>query len=92
MRMRTATMIAAFGRGVVLAAPALPAAAQSISKLLGIKVSSSSASFAGQPSTCVTLSVHGKGGTEYSSEPSASLFSLRAGVTTATVPGGGSIP
>jgi hypothetical protein len=33
-----------------------------VSKLLGIKVSSSSASFAGQPSTCVTVSVHGKVG------------------------------
>ncbi len=33
-----------------------------VSKLLGIKVSSSSASFAGQPSTCVTVNVHGKVG------------------------------
>ena len=33
-----------------------------ISKLLGIEVSSSSASFAGQPSTCVTVSGHGKVG------------------------------
>ena len=33
-----------------------------MSKLLGIKVSSSSASFAGQASTCVTVTVHGKGG------------------------------
>jgi hypothetical protein len=33
-----------------------------VSKRLGIKVSSSSAIFAGQPSTCVTVSVHGKGG------------------------------
>ena len=33
-----------------------------VSKLLGIEVSSSSASFAGQPSTCVTVTVHGKGG------------------------------
>jgi hypothetical protein len=86
-----------------------------LSKLLGIKVSSSSASFAGQPSTCVTVSVHGKGGrycvtkqgvlsysgssssdylqlTKYSSKPSASLFSLPAGATSVTVPGGGSIP
>ena len=33
-----------------------------MSRLLGIKVSSSSASFAGQSSTCVTVNVHGKGG------------------------------
>jgi hypothetical protein len=33
-----------------------------VSKLLGITVSSSSASFAGQPSTCVAVTVHGKGG------------------------------
>ena len=33
-----------------------------VSKHLGIEVSSSSASFAGQPSTCVTVSGHGKGG------------------------------
>ena len=33
-----------------------------VSKRLGIEVSSSSASFAGQPSTCVTVSGHGKGG------------------------------
>ncbi len=33
-----------------------------VSKLLGIEVSSSSASFAGQPSTCVTVSGHGKVG------------------------------
>jgi hypothetical protein len=32
-----------------------------VTKRLGIEVSSSSASFAGQPSTCVTVSVHGKG-------------------------------
>ena len=30
--------------------------------------------------------------TKYSSSPPASLFSLPAGATTATVPGGGSIP
>ena len=86
-----------------------------VSKLLGIKVSSSSASYAGQPSTCVTVSVHGKGGkycvtkqgilsysgssssdyfqmTKYSSKPPASLFTLPAGATTVTVPGGNSIP
>jgi hypothetical protein len=33
-----------------------------VSRLLGIKVSSSSATFAGQPSTCVTVSVRGHGG------------------------------
>jgi len=33
-----------------------------VSRLLGIKVSSSSATFAGQPSTCVTVTVRGKGG------------------------------
>ena len=33
-----------------------------VSKPLGIEVSSSSASFAGQPSTCVTVSGHGKVG------------------------------
>jgi hypothetical protein len=33
-----------------------------VSRLLGIKVSSSSATFAGQPSTCVTVTVHGKSG------------------------------
>ena len=86
-----------------------------VSKLLGIEVSSSSASFAGQPSTCVTVSVHGKGGrycvtkqgilsyagssssdyfelTKYSSKPPAGLFTLPAGATTVTLPGGGSIP
>jgi hypothetical protein len=85
-----------------------------VSRLLGIKVSSSSASFAGQSSTCVTVSVRGKSGkycvtkqgllsysgssssyfelTKYSATPSASLFSLPAGATTATLPGGGSIP
>jgi hypothetical protein len=85
-----------------------------VSRFLGIKVSSSSASFAGQPSTCVTVSVRGKSGkycvtkqgllsysgssssyfqlTKYSATPSASLFSLPAGATTATLPGGASIP
>ena len=85
-----------------------------VSKLLGIKVSSSSATFAGQPSTCISVSVRGKGGkycvtkqgllsysgssssyfelTKYSSKPPAGLFSLPAGATTVTVPGGGSIP
>lgn len=33
-----------------------------MSRLLGIMVSSSSATYAGQPSTCVTVSVRGKGG------------------------------
>jgi len=81
-----------------------------VSRLLGIKVSSSSATFAGQPSTCVTVTVRGKGGkycvtkqgllsysgssssyfelTKYSSKPPASLFSLPAGATTQTLPGG----
>ena len=86
-----------------------------VSKLLGIRVSSSSASYAGQPSTCLTVSVHGKGGkycvtkqgllsysgssssdyfqmTKYSSKPPASLFTLPAGATTVTAPGGNSIP
>jgi hypothetical protein len=85
-----------------------------VSRFLGIKVTSSSASFAGQASTCVTVSVRGKSGkycvtkqgllsysgtpssyfqlTKYSSTPSASLFSLPAGATTATLPGGASIP
>ena len=82
------------------------------SRLLGIKVSSSSATFAGQPSTCIAVTVHGKGGrycvtkqgilsysgsssldyfqlTKFSSKPPASLFTLPAGATTGTVPGGG---
>ena len=85
-----------------------------VSRLLGIKVSSSSASFAGQPSTCVTVTVRGKGGkycvtkqgilsysgnsssyfklTKYSSKPPSSLFSLPAGATTQTLPGGTNIP
>jgi len=85
-----------------------------VSRLLGIKVSSSSATFAGQPSTCVTVTVRGKGGkycvtkqgilsysgsstsyfklTKYSSKPPASLFSLPAGATTQTLPGGSSVP
>lgn len=85
-----------------------------VSRLLGIKVSSSSATFAGQPSTCVTVTVRGKGGkycvtkqgllsysgssssyfelTKYSSKPPASLFSLPAGATTQTLPGGTSTP
>ena len=33
-----------------------------VSRLLGIRVSSSSATFAGQPSTCVTVTVRGKSG------------------------------
>ena len=85
-----------------------------VSRLLGIKVSSSSATIAGQPSTCVTVTVRGKGGkycvtkqgilsysgssssyfklTKYSSKPPASLFSLPAGATTQTLPGGASVP
>jgi hypothetical protein len=85
-----------------------------VSRFLGIKVTSSSATFAGQSSTCVTVSLHGKGGkycvtkqgllsysgssssnfqlTKYSATPPASLFSLPAGATTATLPGGASIP
>ena len=79
-------------------------------------MSSSTVTFAGQPSTCVTVTVRGRGGkycvtnqgilsysgssnsstyfelTKYSSNPPASLFSLPAGATTATLPGGGSIP
>ena len=79
-----------------------------VSRLLGIKVSSSSATFAGQPSTCITVSVRGRTAkycvtkqgvlaysgtssnsftlTQYSSKPSASLFSLPAGATTQSVP------
>ncbi len=85
-----------------------------VSRLLGIKVSSSSATFAGQPSTCVTVTVRGRGGrycvtkqgllsfsgssssyfklTKYSSNPPSNLFSLPAGATTQTLPGGASIP
>ena len=85
-----------------------------VSRVLGIKVSSSSATIAGQPSTCVTVTVRGKGGkycvtkqgilsysgssssyfklTKYSSKPPASLFSLPAGATTQTLPGGASVP
>ncbi len=86
-----------------------------VSRLLGIKVSSSSATFAGQSATCVTVTVKGKGGkycvtkqgilaysgtsstsnfqlTHYSGSPPSSLFSLPAGATTATLPGGVSIP
>ena len=79
-----------------------------VSRLLGIKVSSSSATFAGQPSTCITVAVRGHSAkycvtkqgvlaysgtssnsftlTQYSSKPSASLFSLPAGATTQSVP------
>jgi hypothetical protein len=79
-----------------------------VSRLLGIKVSSSSATFAGQPSTCITVTVRGRTAkycvtkqgilaysgtgsdyfklTQYSSNPSASLFSLPAGATTQSVP------
>jgi hypothetical protein len=83
-------------------------------RTLGIKVSSSSATFAGQPSTCVTVNVRGQTAkycvtkqgllaysgtpadhfqlTQYSSKPSASLFSVPAGASTQTLPGGGSHP
>ena len=56
-----------------------------VSRLLGIKVSSSSATFAGQPSTCVTVTVRGKGGKycvtkqgllSYSGSSSSSYFEL----------------
>lgn len=111
----------AFGPATTLSA--LAEAKQGlVSRFLGIKVSSSTVTFAGQPSTCVSVSVRGRGGkycvtkqgilsysgssnsanssnssnyfelTKYSSSPPASLFSLPAGATTATVPGGGSIP
>ena len=105
----------AFGPATTLSA--LAEAKQGlVSRLLGIKVSSSTVTFAGQPSTCVTVTVRGHGGkycvtnhgilsysgssnsssyfelTKYSSSPPASLFSLPAGATTATLPGGGSIP
>jgi hypothetical protein len=86
-----------------------------VSKALGISTTQTSASFAGQPSTCVTVTVRGKAGkycvtnkgllayagsssssyfqlTKYSSSPSSSLFSLPAGATTVTLPGGVSIP
>jgi hypothetical protein len=42
-------------------------------------------SYSGTPSSYFQL-------TKYSSTPSASLFSLPAGATTATLPGGASIP
>jgi hypothetical protein len=61
-------------------------ASQSIvARALGIKVSSSTATFAGQPSTCVTVSVRGKsakycvtkqGILSYSGSPSAGYFEL----------------
>ncbi len=56
-----------------------------VSRLLGIKVSSSSGTFAGQPSTCVTVRVRGKGGKycvtkqgllSYSGSSSSSYFEL----------------
>jgi trimeric autotransporter adhesin len=108
----------AFGPATTLSA--LAEAKQGlVSRLLGIKVLSTTATFAGQSSTCVTVTVRGRGGkycvtkqgilsysgsssssgsssyfelTKYSSSPPASLFSLPAGATTATVPGGGSVP
>ena len=106
----------AFGPATTLSA--LAEAKQGlVSRLLGIKVSSSTVTFAGQPSTCVTVTLRGRGGkycvtkqgilsyagtsnasssyfqlTKYSSNPPASLFSLPAGATTATLPGGGSTP
>jgi hypothetical protein len=86
-----------------------------ISKALGIKVSASSATIAGQASTCVSVTVKGKGGkycvnkqgilsysgssstnyfelVKYTKSPPRSLFSLPAGATTVTLPGGDSIP
>ncbi len=86
-----------------------------IARAYGIKVTTSSATFAGQPATCISATVRGKSGkycvtkqgilayvgsngssvfkmTKYSSKPSASLFTLPAGATTQTIPGGGSIP
>ncbi|MGA2473825.1 MAG: hypothetical protein ABSG39_10065 [Acidimicrobiales bacterium] len=56
-----------------------------VSRLLGIKVSSSSGTFAGQPSTCVTVTVRAKGGKycvtkqgllSYSGSSSSSYFEL----------------
>jgi hypothetical protein len=56
-----------------------------VSRLLGIKVSSSSGTFAGQPSTCVTVTVRSKGGKycvtkqgllSYSGSSSSSYFEL----------------
>ena len=86
-----------------------------VSRALGVKVSSSSQTFAGQPSTCITVTVRKKGGkycvtkegvlsyagtsstnyfemTSYSSKPPSTLFSLPAGATTVTLPGGVTIP
>ena len=101
-----------------LALNALGQARQTIiARALGIKVSYSTASFAGQPSTCASVNVRGRTAkycvtkqgilsysgsgsagyfelTKYSSTPSANLFALPAGATTATLPtlpGGSSI-
>jgi hypothetical protein len=85
-----------------------------VARALGINVTQSSASFGGQASTCVTVTVKGKGGkycvtkqgilsysggsgsyfqlTKFTTKPPASLFTLPAGATTATLPGGVSIP
>jgi len=84
------------------------------SRLLGIKVTSSTQNIAGQKSTCVNVSERGKSAkycvtgqgilsyagsagshfvmTKYSSKPPASLFTLPAGATTQTLPGGTSVP
>jgi hypothetical protein len=86
-----------------------------VSRLLGIKVTGSSAKFAGQSATCVTVKVRGQGGkycvtkqgilaysgtssgsyfqlTHFTTSPPSSLFSLPAGATTETLPGGVTIP
>jgi len=89
--------------------------AAAIARAYGIKVTTSTATFAGQPATCISATVRGKSGkycvtnqgilayvgsngssvfkmTKYSSKPPASLFSLPAGATTQTLPGGTSVP
>lgn len=85
-----------------------------VSHLLSIKVTASSARFAGQASTCISVSVRGHSAkycvtkqgllsysgsgsnyfelTKYSKSPPSSLFTLPAGATTLTLPGGGTIP
>ena len=82
-----------------------------IAKALGIKITQSSATIAGQPSTCVTVTRKGQSGkycvtkqgilsysgdtkkdyfelTKYSAHPPSSLYTLPAGSTTVTIPGG----
>ncbi len=87
-----------------------------LGRALGVKVvSTSSATFAGQPSTCLSVTAHNETGkycvtkqgllaysgssktsyfemTKYSSKPPSNLFTLPAGATTQTLPGGGSTP